>query len=266
MRELLRLYLRYAGVSIRGQMQYRSSFLLASFGQLLATAIDFLAIWALFARFGNLAGWRLEEVALLYGIANVSWALADSLGRGFDQFGQLVKSGDFDRLLLRPRGTAFQVAARELNPRFGRIAQGVAVLAWACWRLSVGWGGAEVLLLVGAIAGGAALFLGILILQATLAFWTVESLEVMNAFTYGGVQASQCPLSIYRAWFRRFFTFVIPLACVTYYPGLALLARPDPLGAEAWVGWVSPALGFAFLALAARVWRVGVRHYLSTGS
>ena len=42
---------------------------------------------------------------------------------------------------------------------------------------------------VWAVAGGVALFVGILVLQATLAFWTVESLEIVNVLTYGGVQA-----------------------------------------------------------------------------
>lgn len=264
--DTVRLYLRYLGASVRGQMQYRGSFFLASLGQLLATGIDFLALWALFARFGSLHGWRLVDVALLYGIVNVSWALADSLGRGFDQFGQLVKSGDFDRLLVRPRSTAFQVASRELYLQCGRLAQGAAVLGWACWSLGITGNASHFALLLLTVAGGCALFVGILIVQATLAFWTVESLEIMNTLTYGGVETAQYPLPIYQNWFRRFFTYAVPLGCVSYYPALALLERADPLGAPGWFGWVSPLIGFAFLAAAWRVWRFGVRHYMSTGS
>ena len=69
-----------------------------------------------------------------------------------------------------------------------------------------------------------------MLLEATTAFWTTESLEVWNAFTYGGVTMSQYPLEIYRPWFRRFFIFVIPLGCINYLPGVAILGRPDPLG------------------------------------
>jgi ABC-2 type transport system permease protein len=53
---------------------------------------------------------------------------------------------------------------------------------------------------------------------------------------------------------------------VAYYPALAVLGKPDPLGAPAWLGWVSPLAGFAFLWLASGAWRLGVRHYASTGS
>ena len=86
-------------------------------------------------------------------------------------------------------------------------------------------------------------------LQATSAFWTVETLEVWNAFTYGGVTMSQYPLAIYRSWFRALFTYVIPLGCASYFPGVAILGRSDPLGAPAIVGWIAPLAGPVFLVL-----------------
>jgi ABC-2 type transport system permease protein len=109
-------------------------------------------------------------------------------------------------------------------------------------------------------------FLGIEVLRATSAFWTVEGLEVWNAFTYGGVTMSQYPLAIYRPWFRGLFTFAIPLGCVNYFPGVAILGRADPLGTPAFVGWIAPLAGPVFLILCLQVWRIGVRHYRSTGS
>jgi ABC-2 type transport system permease protein len=262
----LRLYLRCLAASARAQMQYRASFVMLSIGQFLATGIEFVAIWAIFERFGNIRGWRLPEVALLYAMVNLSWALADTLGRGFDRFETLVKSGEFDRVLLRPRSAAFQVACRSLQIRVGRMLQAGIVLAWAFSALEVTWDAPRIALLVISVLGGMAFFLGLLVFQATLAFWTIESLEVMNTMTYGGVETAQYPLSIYRDWFRKFFTFVVPLAWVSYYPGLALVGRTDPLGAPSWAGWISPLFGLAFLWVATRVWRFGVRHYLSTGS
>ena len=76
--------------------------------KLLVTAVEFFGIWALFARFGSLSEWTLPEVALFYGTVNVEFVFADALGRGFDVFSIQVKSGEFDRLLLRPRSTILQ--------------------------------------------------------------------------------------------------------------------------------------------------------------
>lgn len=209
----------------------------------------------------------LTEVALLYGMANVGFAIAEAFGRGFDMFAAMVKSGDFDRLLLRPLGTALQVGASQVQlMRIGRLTQGAAVLGWAAWTLGLDWGVAEVALLVAAIASGACMFVGLFVLQATLAFWTIDRLEIVNTVTYGGVETTQFPLPIYDRWLRWLFIAVIPLACATYFPALALLGRSDPLGAPAWVPWIAPAIGPPFLVLALWIWRFGVRHYRSTGS
>ncbi len=260
----LRLYFRLLGVSLRGQMQYRASFLMLAAGQFLITGMEFVGIWALFDRFGSLRGWSLPEVALLYGTVNVAFAFADAFSRSFDNFPNLIKQGEFDRVLLRPRGTALQVAGQELTlMRAGRLIQGLMVLLWAAGNLGLAWTPAKVTLLLGAVAGGACLFTGLFILQATMAFWTVETLEIMNTVTYGGTETAQFPMSIYRPWFRRFFTVVVPLACVNYLPMQAILGRAD---GPRLLGWLAPLAGPAFLLVALRAWRFGVRHYHSTGS
>ena len=99
-----------------------------------------------------------------------------------------------------------------------------------------------------------------------MAFWTVETLEIVNTITYGGVETAKFPHVIYCDWFRKFFTFVVPLACVSYFPVVAILERTDPLGTPVVLQWVSPVVGVAFLGVALGVWQVGVRHYRSTGS
>ncbi len=73
-------------------------------------------------------------------------------------------------------------------------------------------------------------FAATFILTSCLTFWLVGSAEVDAAFTYGGNTMTSYPLSIYGPWLRRIFSFVVPLAFVTYFPGLYLLDKPDPLG------------------------------------
>ena len=267
MRDSLQLYFRYLALSIRAQMQYRWNFVFATLGHGLITGIEFLGIAVLFARFGSLRGWSLPEVALLYGIMSLAFALADAFARGFDLFSRMLKAGDFDRLLVRPRTTVLQLAGQEIVlRRIGRIAQGLAVLLWAASVLHLAWTPARLALLLGAVVGGACCFFGAFVLEATLAFWTVEGLEVMNTVTYGGVEAAQFPLSIYRPWFRRFFTFVVPLACISYFPALVLLNRPERAHVPEALLWLTPFAGLLFLLVSLRVWQFGVRHYRSTGS
>ncbi|MBM3280441.1 MAG: ABC-2 family transporter protein [Candidatus Handelsmanbacteria bacterium] len=263
----LRLLARYLDISVRSQLEYRASFVMLSVGYLLITVIEFLSVWVLFDRFGNLQGWSLPEIAFFYGIINIAFALGESAARGFDLFSPVIKSGDFDRLLLRPRSTALQVAGQELTlRRVGRLLQGACVLGWSASALGLQWSTGQWLLLGWTLLGGTCLFYGLMVIQGTVCFWTTESLEFMNAFTNGGVFAAQYPFSIYRDWFRRFFTFGVPLACVSYYPALALQGRPDPLGTPALLHWLAPLVGLLFLALCLQAWHWGVRHYRSSGS
>jgi ABC-2 type transport system permease protein len=265
--DTLGLYGRYVAISLRGQLQYRASFLLQSLGIFLITGIEFFGIWALFHRFGQVRGWTMPQVALMYGMISVTFAISDAMARGFDLFGQTVKAGDFDRILLRPRSTVLQLLGQELTlRRVGRFAQGMLVLIYAAAALDIDWNVGRMGLMVFSIACGVCLFSGLVILQASSAFWTTESLEVWNAFTYGGVTMSQYPMAIYRPWFRQFFTYVIPLSCINYFPGVAILGRDDPVGTPLWLQCVAPLAGPAFLLLSLSVWRVGVRHYRSTGS
>lgn len=261
MMDALALYVRYLAISLRAQLAYRATFAMKTIGHLLVTGIEFFGIWALFARFGSLGGWQLHEVALIYGIVDIAFSLADGFGRGFDKLGFLLKAGDFDRMLLRPRSVVLQLLGYELQlMRIGRFAQGLIVLGWA--GTFIAWTPATAALLVLSISATACLFLGIAVLQATSTFWTIETLEVWNAFSYGGNYAAQYPMSIYQRWFQRFFTAVIPLALASYYPARAILGRDEigPLHA------LGPLAGFGFLALSLAVFRIGIRHHASTGS
>jgi ABC-2 type transport system permease protein len=150
--------------------------------------------------------------------------------------------------------------------RVGRFAQGLVVLLIGAHAIGLEWSAGSVAMALWAGASGVALFFALVVLQGAMSFWTIESLEVVNVVTYGGVQAAQFPLSLYSGWLRGALTYVVPIACVAYFPILLILGKADPLGAPPWFGAVAPLAGFAFLGLAFVVWGFGVRHYTSTGS
>jgi ABC-2 type transport system permease protein len=263
----LTLYFKYIRISIHSQLQYRVSFILLMLGNFLSSFIEFIGIWVLLSRFGSLQEWHIAEIALFYGLINIAFAISEAFGRGFDMFYLQVISAGFDRTLLRPRSTFFQVLAHDFQLlRAGRLLQGLAILLWAALNLGIEWDIAKFSLLVFAVSGGVMVFTGLLVIQAALSFWSTQSLEIINSFTYGGVEATQWPLPIYERWFAKIFIFLIPLACVNYFPALAIMGKPDALNSPLWFQWISPLAGFAFMAGAIWLWQYGVRHYRSTGS
>jgi ABC-2 type transport system permease protein len=267
MANAFRLYLRFLRISLSAQMEYRASFLMQALGNFVVTCGEFAALYALFGRFGRVEGWSLEEVALLYGLVSASFAIAEAAAYGFDSFGSMLKQGEFDTLLLRPRSLTLQLMGQHLALKnIGRFAQGVMVFGWAVAHLPVEWNAGNVAITTAAMLGAICLFFSLVVVQASIAFWTIESIEVMNAVTYGGVETAQFPLTIYPAWLRNFFVFIVPLGCVTYLPMLAVLGRPAPAGLPQFVLWIAPLASLIFAAAAFGFFRVGVRHYTSAGS
>src|SRR5260221_14414094 len=109
------LYGRYVVTSLRAQAQYPAATLMLTAGHCAATAIEILAVFALFDRFGPVGGWTFGEAALFYALVNITFSLADLLTRGFEVFGtDFVRTGAFDRVLLRPRAAALPLAGYEV--------------------------------------------------------------------------------------------------------------------------------------------------------
>jgi ABC-2 type transport system permease protein len=260
--EPIKLYCKLVAIKVRGQMAYKVSFLLMSVGHFLVTFIEFLGIYALFLRFDQINGWSFYEVAVFYGFINGAFAIAEAFGRGYDTFHRHVKMGSFDRFLLRPRNISLQILSSELQVmRIGRFAQGLIVLIWGLTHVSTTITMGDILLLMYSLVCAVAFFLGLMVLQATLSFWSVESLEIMNAFTYGGVQTAQYPIDIYRDWFRKLFIYIIPMGSVSYFPILTILR-----GGNLLLGMFMPLMGIVFFAVGLIAFRFGIRHYCSTGS
>jgi ABC-2 type transport system permease protein len=155
--ESWRLYWRLVGASTRAQMQYKTSFILATVGTFAANIVEFGAVLVLYGRIPDLAGWTFGEVAMLWGMSAISFAIADMFATGFDLLPDSIRLGTFDRVLIRPLGAFFQTLAASLTlRRFGRIAQGVVVLAIGQNQLALQWTPDRVAMLVLALLSGAA--------------------------------------------------------------------------------------------------------------
>src|SRR5207237_1352483 len=120
------LLIGYGSASIGAQMQYPLNATMLLVGLFTATMTDMIAVWALFYRFGALEGWRLGDIAMFFGLVSISFSIADFLTRGFDVLGgEFIKTGQLDRLLLRPRTMTLQLMGHDMRlSRFGRMLQG----------------------------------------------------------------------------------------------------------------------------------------------
>src|SRR5215831_18040765 len=264
---MLSAYRHLLGAQVRSQSQYRASFAADVVGSLMFGVIDVASVLVVFRVTPTLGGFGFAEVFLMTALAGCAFAAADLAVGNVERLRQYVRSGLLDALLVRPLSSLAQLAAMDVaTRRVGRVAFGVTMVAVAAAHAPVSLTPARLALLLVTPIAGAMIFGAVFVATATVAFWWVESGEIANGLTYGGLSFTQYPITIYGALFRRLFAYVVGFAFVAYYPALVLLDRPDPLGAPPLLGYASPAVGVAVVAAAALMWRAGVRHYRSTGS
>lgn len=251
----------------RAQAGYRASFGVDVFSSMWATVFDVVAVLVLFRVTTNLGGFTIAETLVMVGLAASAFATADLAVGNIERLRQYVRTGRLDTVLVRPLAVLPQLLLSDLPLRVvGRVAVGGGTLVAALLLAPIDWTVGRLLLAVVAPVAGAVFFSAIFVAGATVAFWWIESGEIANSLTYGGRELTTYPITVYDGAFRRLFAYAMGFGFVAYYPALALLGRDDPLGLPAWVGWVAPAVALAATGLAALVWRIGVRHYRSTGS
>lgn len=257
-----RLYRHYLSINVQGRMQDKKSFFLSSAGKFLASFGTFLSIFFMFQRFSHVKGFTYQEVLLCYSIVLMGFTLAEMYGSGFDFFPGIVRRGEFDRILLRPRSAALQVLGSQFNlGKFGRLSQAAVIFVYGICESGIRWTGWKALTVVFMLAGCCALFGGFFLIYAALSFFTLDGLEFMNIFTYGLNEHGKYPIGIYGREMLWITTYIIPFALVQYYPLLYLLDRRT----EAWYGLL-PLLAFLFLIPCCLLWHYGVRRYQSSGS
>ena len=245
-----RLYLRLVSTQILAQFQYKANLVLDIVTYLGVTTLEFLAVLLFFVRFPTLLGWHVGEVALLTGVMSISFGLAEMIGSGIDDFASIIRLGEFDRVLLRPVGVFIQVFGSDFRlRRLGRLTQGVVAVLLATHLLpSLHWSGEKVLVLLLGIVCGAAIFITVQLLGATVCFWTVETTELTNILTYGGREMLSYPLTIYHQLLQRFFVFIVPVAFGSYIPVCYLLDRPLPFGLPPVLAFAAPGAALAGMA------------------
>lgn len=263
----LSVFRRLVGARIRSDWQYRTSFFLFLLSQTLVAGLDLAVILVLFTNVKSLAGWSVEEVALLYGVSALSFGFADCMVSQVELASRHIKAGTFDLFLLRPVGSLLQLCAAEFAlRRIGRSIYPAVVFVVALTKVDIAWTPLKVALVPVTLVASSVMWCSLWIITSSISFWTVETQELANSFTYGGQTLSHYPIDVLGSWLRRIVTFVVPLAFTSYLPVAYLLDRQPAFGVSNTLAFASPLVALALALLANVVWRTAVRHYRSTGS
>lgn len=176
------------------------------------------------------------------------------------RFRQLVVTGDFDLVLVKPTNPLFRALAGGADPLdVLMLVPYIGALVW----VAVQFGeidavrlGSYLLLVI----NGLAIATGFHILVLALAIMTTEvdhAIMIYRDLTSMG----RVPVDIYREPLRGIITFIVPVGIMMTFPAKSFFGLLSP----GMVG-LSLVLGAAFLFICLRLWRFALTRYASASS
>jgi ABC-2 type transport system permease protein len=247
----------------KARLEYRADFFSAVIASFLGTAASFGFLLIVFSRVSALHGWKFEEMVFLYGFSLIPVGIFNVFSWNLWMFAdRYLIEGRFDRVLLRPVSSIFQVLFESFRlESLESIVTGIVAVVWSSKRLGIRFGGGDVVLFaVWAISGGV-IYLAIFIGLTATSFWIEDRIGISPP-VFNLMQFGRYPLTIYDAWVRFALSFVIPFAFASFYPTARFLDRPEFLA----YFWAVPLVAAISLSIALSLWKNGVARYHSTGS
>lgn len=258
----LSMFVQYIAQYMKTRLQYRADMFVEMLSDLLFQGVNLIFILVVFGHTQFLNGWSREEIIFIYGFFLVPFALFASFFNIWDFNERYIVKGEMDRILTRPIHSLFQVVLErmELESLFGAFT-GIAVMAYASFKLQLSFHWYDPFIFILFVVGGALVYAGIFVSLASIGFWSDARTSIMptmyNIGNYG-----RYPVDIYNRVIRYVLTWILPFAFVGVYPSAYFLKRTE------WYGYafLTPVMGLVFFTLAFILWNIGVKRYRGAGN
>lgn len=254
-------------MTVQSQMEY-PSFLV---GWLLANPLQFglgvLGIFIVVSNFGSIGDWGFQEITFLYGISVVSHGLTVVLFIQTWDIEYIVRYGEFDRYMLRPLGVFFQMITSYINLiGFTDMIPGVIILVYGCIKIGFEATFLNIVKLLITILGAVLIRGGIYLFSGSVAFFTKSSAALIELDSKLFDSASMYPTSIYPKGIQILFTYLFPIAFISFYSAREFLGKTDglPMFSNAYL--ITLFAGVLVFFLAYLFFRWGLSKYESSGS
>src|ERR1700735_1032612 len=135
------LFFDYFSQYAKVRVSYRGDFFISLATSFAATMFSLSFVVVLFNKVPQLAGWHFEEVLFLYGFSLIPYGIFNVVSLNLYDFGNnYIIEGKFDRVLLRPISSLFQVLFETFRiEALQEVATGLYCMGWAAHRLGISW-------------------------------------------------------------------------------------------------------------------------------
>ena len=256
---LVQYFLQYAKV----RLAYKGDFFVSVAATLIATAFGIAVVFLLFRRSPEIAGWKFDEILFLYGFGLIPLSLFNVVSINLYYFSEAyIIEGKFDRILLRPVHSLFQVMSEQFRlESLSDAFVGLAIVIYTGRELGLSYGPLEWAFLMFASVCGVVIYLSVFLILTTVSFWVEDRVGIIppifNMLAFG-----RYPLNIYSPFIQFLLSWIIPFGFASFYPSTFLLGRIEY---QSYL-MALPFVTIVFLTVSILLWNRGVANYSSTGS
>lgn len=249
----LRFALALTATNLKASFALRGAFWLQALAMGLNNLIFFSVWWLFFHRFEQVRGWRLDDMAALYGVVAGGFGMTVILFGGLRDLARTIFEGDLDALLTQPKNPLLQaLGSRTVASGWGDLATGALFLG-----LSGKLTAATVPLALLAVAASAAVFTATGVLLHSLAFWLGRIDSLARQLWEFTLTFSLYPRTLFAGALKLLLFTLIPAGFIGYLP-------VELLQEFRWTGLAAVLGGAAlYVGLALAVFERGLRRYES---
>src|SRR3974390_133135 len=160
MKRHLRLFLLCFAQYAKVRLAYKADFFIAFFSSMAATVLGFGFVFVLFSKIPQLQGWSFFEILFLYAFSLIPLGFFNVVSWNLYEFGDIyIIQGRFDRILLRPVDTLFQVIFEKFRiESLQEVVTGIVVLVICIRHLDASWTWADYLWFVPMVLCGSLIY------------------------------------------------------------------------------------------------------------
>lgn len=268
MKDLLSLFFAYAKTGIKSRFQYGFDAVFAALAVFVREASIIIAVYFLLLKFDTINNWNFREILFLFSIIAVTYGLFVMFFMAFRDFSDWIKHGDFDRVLLRPRGlfTQLLLCGADWVAALAHGALGIILFIISANSVGIVWDFGTVIYYIVTIVSGVIIQGAVFVLFSSFSFYFLQTQSIKEVFFWNARKFASFPLSIYNGIIQMILMFIIPFAFVNYFPAQFFLRKADMAAYPQWCMYISPIVAVVLFVVAYAFWRFSLRYYKSTGN
>src|SRR4029079_3781467 len=264
MRRYLEIYSIMLRNSLIRELSFKANFILWMIVEVLWFCGQILFFSIIFGQVDRIGDWTKWEVVLLIGTHQIIAQLFQAFFFvNVATVPELVRTGKLDSLLVLPVDSQFAVSTKQfsLDSVINAMLGAIVVVVSLRQRRAVPGPRAMLLYLI-ALAFGIAIHYSIMLTLAAVSFWIVRAQGLVYGY-FNFLHIARYPDVIFPQWFRRIFSWVIPVVIVSNIPARLLVKA---FGQPGWLMLHLVAAGSIAFLISRSFWRFALNHYSSASS